>query len=778
MKRRRMLKRIKSIKNVGTLVNVHAPKCELRKISIIYGGNSYGKSTLCDILSSLKNNDNTFVEKRKTVNSINSPQIEFSFSGTNELPVAYKNGVWIKNGLDADFEIFDTDFVHRNVFTNNSTIEHANKENFTEFVIGDEAVKITQILNSLNERKKELDREKKIIESKVASSGYSLSELLKIKFKEDIKDDDTKALGLKTDIAQQMDNKSKISEIKALSIPIALNFSLDNEVLKLFTNLNKELESSFSFEADDLISKYNEHKRIHFYSDNDADIWLQKGTDYCKDNICPYCGQSLDGNELIESYLTVFSKEFKDYNSRINKLRVLPLNTSYKESALLTVEQNADKINRICSKVLDSSLNEIRDELNLLKEVIVKNIEKIAEIHSELHKELTEKVNQKKADKFKSIEPVCVAELVKVKDELDIIIKNMNDNILKFNEKATVLLSNLSVESIDNKIKELTEELDDFNRIVCRNKFSLDIERYLNIEKERSKNRTQEKQKKEEFDKKQSDFLDLFFKDIEETYKLLGSRNYNIEREEVKKGINKTYSLSLKYKGNNIASQDIKYVLSESDKRALALAIFLSKIKRTKSAKTILVLDDPISSFDIDRMQAFTNILKSLYDEVDQIIILTHYQNFYKMLASWTSKYLSELALLKIVYKPDSNDIQTIDRDSDELLMDEYQKSLFELISFINGDIDNYNAVSARIFMQKFIEYYFMLEIKKYGIMYTNLDQLLQGLKSRGIINHDLYKKLDIKREEYNASAHEFDSSTDDSKRNSLVELYDMLHSV
>lgn len=53
-----MIERFKEIKNIGTYKNAEQiASCGFNKTTIIYGNNSQGKSTFCDILKSLSYND-------------------------------------------------------------------------------------------------------------------------------------------------------------------------------------------------------------------------------------------------------------------------------------------------------------------------------------------------------------------------------------------------------------------------------------------------------------------------------------------------------------------------------------------------------------------------------------------------------------------------------------------------------------------------------------------------------------------------------------------------
>lgn len=79
-----------------------------------------------------------------------------------------------------------------------------------------------------------------------------------------------------------------------------------------------------------------------------------------------------------------------------------------------------------------------------------------------------------------------------------------------------------------------------------------------------------------------------------------------------------------------------KNTLSESDRRSLAFAFFLSKLHNEPDLdQRIIVLDDPFSSFDENRKQKTTQLLRNI-KSIDgkkprQVIILTHEASFLVM---------------------------------------------------------------------------------------------------------------------------------------------------
>ena len=62
-----MISRIQEIKNIGTFLSSRPASIELSKLVLMYGPNSQGKTTICDVIKSLKNNDPIYITQRKTV---------------------------------------------------------------------------------------------------------------------------------------------------------------------------------------------------------------------------------------------------------------------------------------------------------------------------------------------------------------------------------------------------------------------------------------------------------------------------------------------------------------------------------------------------------------------------------------------------------------------------------------------------------------------------------------------------------------------------------------
>lgn len=774
-----MISRIQEIKNIGTFLSSRPASIELSKLVLMYGPNSQGKTTICDVIKSLKNNDPIYITQRKTVGQTEQPTVSFNFS--NGKNAKFQRGLWcIDPGLGdmSNIEVFDTAFVFDNVFTNNA-IEHKNKENFTRFIIGEKSVNLSRELLALNEQKNELTRKydsltediERAIEKKLP-----LKDFIKAPYQADIHDEDVALLGIKTTIQEETKNLKNISAIKNLAFPTAL-LPIDINIFSVINDINKILASAYSFQKQDLIELYNNHKNTYINSSDSVaiDNWILQGTQWIVDEHCPFCGTSLTGNESIDVFIEFFSKEIQEYTQKVLSLNKIKFPTKLNINPTKLI-QNEDLIATINSKVFDEKVSTLFHSLLDAREILISNYENCEKSLKTLIETIEVKIKNKFDNFYTSIEAFDLQSFYNTIEAYNENIKQYNTLLQEFNTLAGSYIANLTADSINKHIIELENEYNRLFIIVQRNLLNDKIQQFVLLKKQITDIANQSKQKKQDFDKEQESYLTEFYDDINAYFEKFGSRNYKIEKVITTKGTNKTYSLDVYFRGELVPKDKIQFVLSESDRRALALAIFFTKIKRTASGETIIFLDDPITSFDIDRMNIFINEVKKIKDSVAQIIITTHYQNFYKKAVQLT--YHDNPTLIKIIHGPTTNDLKKIEPKNEPLLMDDYQSAIHSMVTFMDGTSHSYSEVDERTLMQKHLEYHFAYEIRTANFNYTQLHELLNWLKDTGCLGLDLFRELDLKREEYNSPAHQFDNDEEEQKRNSIIDLYTILQKV
>lgn len=93
-------------------------------------------------------------------------------------------------------------------------------------------------------------------------------------------------------------------------------------------------------------------------------------------------------------------------------------------------------------------------------------------------------------------------------------------------------------------------------------------------------------------------------------------------------------------KGYEILRNDSDLVegnLSEGEKTAFAFVYFITKLKENdnKMEDTIVVVDDPVSSFDSNHLFHAYSFLRSNCDKAKQLFVFTHNFTYFKLIRDW-----------------------------------------------------------------------------------------------------------------------------------------------
>ena len=78
------LERIRKINNIGTYEKAGNGQIALKPFTYIYASNTYGKTTFCDILRSLKENDISIINNRKTIGCRETDKCIVEFTRLNK----------------------------------------------------------------------------------------------------------------------------------------------------------------------------------------------------------------------------------------------------------------------------------------------------------------------------------------------------------------------------------------------------------------------------------------------------------------------------------------------------------------------------------------------------------------------------------------------------------------------------------------------------------------------------------------------------------------------
>ena len=299
-----MLQRIISIKNVGRFQSCAAlGDVTFRRFTLVFAENGRGKTTLCAILRSLFTNTPAFVIGRKTLGSIEPPEVEILVGNRN---TRFRNGAW--NTPFPDIAVFDAVYVSENVFAGD-VVDTEHRRNLYRVIIGAIGVTLAGKLNDLDGqvRAKNTDirdsrnrMQRHVPPGMTIESFVALPEDAEIDAKIAAKEQELHAVQRTAQLQQR-------AGLAAVTVPV---------FPAVFAEL---LGKTFANVAADAERRVAEHIAGHGMQAH-GEAWLTEGLQYATGDSCPFCGQELRGVDLIQDYKAFFSQEYHALREEVAKL--------------------------------------------------------------------------------------------------------------------------------------------------------------------------------------------------------------------------------------------------------------------------------------------------------------------------------------------------------------------------------------------------------------------------------------------------------------------------
>lgn len=615
-----MIKKFIKIKNLGRFKDFSATgDITFGKVNIIYGENSQGKTTLVSIIRSLISQDAEFITKRKTFGSEEEQVVEllFTFDDNKNSVFNFQNSKWDLWHEDLkNIEIFDEFFVNENIYTG-LEIHSEHQKCLYHFAIGEEGVKLAKEIENIKEELNSKYPELTSLREKIkllTGEYYKVEDFVNLF---DDKEIDKKIAEKKQEISiaeasNEIKEKQFLKEIQSLKLPF--------NIIELKSLLEKSLTSI----SEKVLQRVREHIiRLANVLQENTESWLYQGLEIVekiKDDKCPFCQQDLkNAKTTIESYQQYFNSEYNqlkknvdkyleevqnfNFEQPLNKIKTTVLeNTTLIEfwkrflpnsefPTLQDLEEDVAQVTQFFNNVKLLTGNKSK---NILESIETDNIDKLSNLIDKLNKKISDynlKVRTLN-EKIKELKEKQ-QEINKLRNEL----KKLEIQKERFSEKSNELC---------NKYRELNNEIEKLKKQIEQNKEKLN---------------TVICQKVVDYGERTNQILEKFgvsFKIIKPTYRYRG------------RGEEPYYEYFLESEECEVDPlQKAKFTLSGGDKNAIALAFFLAKIISDKRVENkIVIFDDPISSFDINRKRRTIEFMRELSQKTKQTIILTHLNTF------------------------------------------------------------------------------------------------------------------------------------------------------
>ncbi len=645
------IKKIKSFKAFCGLDAIEMD--EFEHYNIIFGNNGCGKTSLTRAFELLISK-NKHIEKYRTISTAESPSIEFECKDES-YTIEPNSNIGVPS---FKVEIYNSDFLHNNAPFNS---EFGLKELDDGVIILEGSVlgEETKEINQLKNCKEKVEKRKKKIKDENSAETLSAKQESEIKkYDKEIekirKEMTSKTIQITLDeikinnICEVSKNHFKYQEDALTNLK--KDFDELDEAMKKFNNLKEmelpkdyqtikdKLESLFSFDIDKEAGQVSEEIKEHISKVGRE--FIEKGIELQKkmpDNACPFCTQEITNN-IIQVYTSYFNKRIEQFNQ--DSLEVSgALKKILEQWNIKEILQSFERFEPFMKK--DSSTN---------KESLKNALEQIKVLLEKLQKEVGKKEGAKNEKEFQKIDKKLLENYEKFQKCVD-----ETGNILKQKKEQKKKLDKLKTELKEARIKKAKHDSYDWQKSKEEAERKLSV---LNCRHERL-NRLLEK-----INKKLKGLYDQKRPDIETINNYLKALNLP------KYSLDKDYRIVLN--SDALENSEAKIILSDGEKTTLAFAYFLARLKlfykKEDLKNLVVVIDDPISSLDEQRIYNTTCLVAKINQELvgeklsneedkAQVFVLTHNHTFMARLINMVGKHARYFQLerhqgqLKIVCK-------------------------------------------------------------------------------------------------------------------------------
>ena len=603
-----MIKKILKLQNIGLLQDACATGAvDLAKVTAIYADNGRGKTMFAAVMRACQLGDVGRLNARRTIDSANWPELDLLLP--TGIHVEFKDNAW--TGILPNIVVFDSEFVEQNVYSG-LEVRPDQRQSLLEFALGDQTVLLKQRVERLSQDIKEQTGKRGQAERTLSgyAAPYTVADFISL---QPIADAEQQIDALQKRIeaaknAQQLNARQSPTDLKPLKFDIQAVFDV---LARQLLDVEETAETVV---------------KAHLAKHGKAGLedWVSRGQEYLISEECPFCGQGIAGLDLIKAYRSHFNEAYGDLKREVAELEdrvTAALANAKLDAAVSAAETNAARVEAW------------KDQL----ELDVPSLEG-ASLQSTLQQMRTSLLTIVSAKNQQPLMPVGTQEDVeKAKNAIGTInqaIETYNAELAAVSAKISEFKANLGAEdarTLQLEIRKLEACLK-----LQQPEVIATIVEYLTAETERNRLEEEKARAREQIDALMLSTLQHYQTSINQLLSDFGAEFF-IEQLKPSyigsSGEPRTeYALSLRNKciklGNRAdmaTGQCFATALSDGDKRTLAFAFFLARLKADPnlSAK-LVVLDDPVSSLDRNRRHQSIRLIARLATDCKQLIVLSH----------------------------------------------------------------------------------------------------------------------------------------------------------
>ncbi|EPE4787141.1 TPA: hypothetical protein I7708_08700 [Vibrio vulnificus] len=594
-----MLEKIIKIENIKQWQHKGGLNQSFDKLNLIYGRNGTGKSTLCKLFESINRSDKASIEALQPIESEDKQRLQLKMTSQSITLDALQSPF--------TFQVFNQTFIDNNLYISNGK-DRKQLTNYYEFSLGNVSVEKEKDIDQLKSTNDGITALITPITTRLSAKFPSKTPAAIRKIKE-IKDADQKIADLEAKI-QDLKSEEHFKKRRRLT-------ELKLEQPEFDTSVFEVNIAAISKDAEEKVKRHIEENQ----TEQDKP-WIESGLKLVTEtNNCPFCAQSLSSSPIFSLYQEFISESYLTASSNFELKS---------DSFELSVRDVGVKIEQL-EKIVQSNqeiLNEWSDRIEAEK--LNFNLSEFKKLSGSLLSECQRLIKEKKKDLLKSVDLSTFNDFLgQIFNRLDF--STYNEKVVDFNSKVDLFINGLATgttQALQTNIDEIKE---------AKLRFTSDVVTDL------ADLKTHEADKKEN-DKKIKSLRDEITKEQEESIKshkdsindILQSFHSMIRIKELDKdnrgGGGKTrLKYVITFINNELSVLDerqhqhiFEHVLSLGDRSALALAFFLSRFSKSNDDKSIIILDDPMSSLDSYRKDATIVQIAKLIENDYQTFVFSH----------------------------------------------------------------------------------------------------------------------------------------------------------
>lgn len=670
-----MIKKVIRIKNIGRFASYAAQyDVAFRKMTIVFGENARGKTTLTNIFRSLSNGDCTLLQARTTLGEPASPEVEILLA---DGVATFKDGKWSRQFTR--IEIFDSQFVEDNVYSG-LNIESEHRRNLHRFVIGSKGVELARKVDELDLKIRDVNSRigaKKDEINKLTSEQITADQFVRLSRLEKV-DEAIVAQQKRVDALADATRLQNGPSLKKLKFPEAPTKELTTLLVKSLQEISREAEKATL-------------AHISGRMDSRGESWITQGLSYIRGEQCPFCGQSLSSVHLIDLYRSYFDERYATLKAEISSF-------ANNLSVLLPLEAVPVATGTIDSNVASAHFWMAHLDMS----VPVLDVGKLTAAFSELRNIAKTYLEQKAASPLDSLVlGIDYSGLADVYNDLLKSVAQYNARIEKLNEAIDDKKRQVSGGSLGDE-RRVLEELK-LQKLRFEDKAAQCCVEYQNSQNDKAQLETEKTAAKKNLNEYSENIFATYQAAINRYLESFGATFRVVEVKPSYVGGKPTSTFRFSVNDIPFAIEGAKPVgpsfgtaLSAGDKTTLAFAFFLARLDADIDLPSkVIVFDDPVSSLDASRKRCTQQHISRIGDRAQQVVVLSHDLRFLRSI--WEATEAADVLPLAI-FRAGKENSTIAPWDVERATRSEYFELYFGLSEFVeNGGNADLRSIARQI---------------------------------------------------------------------------------